>query len=261
MGLKPCKKLQKTLQIIDYVFRYTRTDYWIHFGALIAIAKKDGIIPDGDIDICTYYESNNSWERIVEMFKRKGFHMTKALQNDIEPNNILYCGFNPNEAQTKEDYDREEFMPHMCLSFWYEHKGIRYYCHDQNREVTGGQVKVPPSGYFFKGFPAELVQKKYLKRVEWPGIPGQYKISAPLLPMLEYMYPGWIYNQQRYIVDKKNTVETDKLRDLCRTGASSPYQVHVQSMNDWKNEAYINQQLEESRRQWDAKIKTIIKKP
>ena len=261
MGLKPCKQLQKTIQIIDYVFRYTRTPYFLHFGGLIAIAKKDGVVPDGDLDLCTYYEESHKWERIRKCFESKGFKMIKALQDDTNPRNILYCGFNPTIAQAPEDYEKEEFFPHMCLSFWYEHKGIRYYCHDQHHEISGGNVAVPPSGYFFKGFPAEWVQQKYLKRVEWPGIPGQYKISAPMLPFLEYMYPGWIYNQQRYMVDRKNTVEPNKLRDLCRTGASSPWMVHVKSMNDWKNEAYINSQLEESRRKWDVKIKTMIKKP
>lgn len=263
MALKPGKCLERAFQIIDFVFKQSRTPYWVHFGALIGIAKKNGIIPDGDIDLCTYYESNTNFERIVKMFEAKGFVMTKAIENDIDKGKVLYCGFNWGKPQDREVLKTENFMPHICLSFWYLHKGIRYYCHDQHKELSGGQIATPKSGIFFKGFEDKCIardeENSKLMRCEWPGIPANIKVSVPILPCLEQMYPGWAYNQQRYMVNN-NEVQGDKLRDCCREGAYSRYQVHVNSMADWNNEKHISKELEKSERNWLAKLKKLKKK-
>jgi hypothetical protein len=225
---------------------------------LIAIAKKDGIIPDGDIDICTYYEHADRWKVIKERFESQGFNMSKAILNDVDPSRIMYCGFNWKEKQTREQYASEEFYPHICVSFWYLHNGIRYYCHDQNHELNGPGV--PMSGYFFKGFSNEYIcDDTFFKRIEWPGIPGQYKVSVPIFPGLDSMYPGWLYNQQRYIVDRFN-VQPDKLRDICRSGAISKYMVHVNSMGQWNDENYIKQELTKGELAWKLKVKQMRKK-
>lgn len=260
MALKPGKNLEKTIRIIDFIFRQTRTPYWIHFGGLIALAKKNGVIPDGDIDLCTYYESNDKWKRIVHLFESRGFVMTKAIQNDIDKDKILYCGFNPRKPQSKEDYLSEDFVPHICLSFWYLHNGIRYYCHDEKHELKGGMVAKPPSGYFLKGFEDKYIHdESMLMRAEWPGLPGNVKISVPILPCLEQMYPGYIYNQQRYMV-QNNQVQDDKLRDCCRTGAISRYQVCLRSMAQWNDKAHIKRELEKSELNWRNRLKLMKRK-
>jgi hypothetical protein len=224
---------------------------------LIGIAKKDGVIPDGDIDVCVYYEDVSKWRNIVKHFYSHDYRMSKALLNDTDREKILYMGFNYKHVQTKEQYISEEFFPHICVSFWYLHKGIRYYCHDQHHEVAGEDV--PKAGYFFKGFDNQYIEDVSLfKRVEWPGIPGNIKISAPMLPCLEQMYPCYIYNQQRYMV-QENQVQHDKLRDTCRSGAISRYQVRVKSMGDWNNENHVRQQLEDSETKWRAKLKLMKK--
>jgi len=260
MALKPGKCLEKTIRLIDFIFKQSRTPYWLHFGGLIGLAKKNGVVPDGDLDLCTYYESNDKWKKIVSLFESRGWTMTKALQNDVDKDKILYCGFNWKHSQTQEEYLSENFMPHICLSFWYKHEGIRYYCHDQNREVSGGSVAVPPSGYFFKGFEDKYIENdSMLMRAEWPGIPGDVKISVPILPCLEQMYPGYIYNQQRYMV-QAHEIQSDKLRDCCRTGAISRYQVHVKSMAQWNDANHIKNELEKSEMNWRIRLKSLKRK-
>jgi len=102
MGLKPCKQLEKTLQKIHWVFGQTRVHYWVHFGALIGIAKKDGVIPDGDIDVCCYYENSDMWRHIRRKFEGQEYVMSKAMLNDVDRDRVMYMGFNPKEKQTRE---------------------------------------------------------------------------------------------------------------------------------------------------------------
>ena len=261
MLLKPGKCLERTLAIIRFVFAQAGVkDYWLHFGGLIALAKKNGVVPDGDFDLCTYYENNDKFKKIVKVFESKGWVMSKAIQNDIDKDKVLYCGFNWGKHQTNEIYNSGNFMPHICLSFWYLHKGIRYYCHDEKHELSGGAIGKPPSGYFFKGFEDKYIHdESMIMRAEWPGIPGNVRIDVPILPCLEQMYPAYIYNQQRYIVQEHN-VQEDKLRDCCRSGAISRYSAHLTSMADWQNDGLIKGHLENSERKWRIRLKSLKRK-
>lgn len=260
MPLKPCKQLEQILRKIEWVFTLqVRIPYWIHFGGLLAIIKKDGVIPDGDIDLCTYYENNQHARKIIDLFCSQGYKLKKVLLNDTNQNEILYCGFDWGKPQTTEQYISEKFYPHICLSFWYPHNNTRYYCHDQNNDIPAGTEGVPKSGYYFKGFPAEYVQEKYLKTVEWPGICAKTKISVPIFPCLSKMYPGWGYNQQRYYINKKNEVDKTKMRDLWRETATSEQMVHVASMRDWENQGLIENELSAGRVRWEKKIDQLIK--
>jgi hypothetical protein len=167
--------------------------------------------------------------------------MSKALLSDTDQK-PLYCSFGS-----------EAGYPHICLSFWYEHKGIAYYCHDQKHEVEG--IGVPKSGYWFRGVPISCISE--FKMVEWPGIPQTAKIRVPRFPgiMLDSMYPDWAYKIQKYNIGKGNKVIDEKMDSYYHGGACSPYEVHVTSMRQWQDEKYINEQLSESLRKWKVKLK------
>jgi hypothetical protein len=138
------------------------------------------------------------------------------------------------------------------LSFWYEHNGIRYYCHDNAGEIKGEMV--PPSGYWFKGVVSEFV--KDFVMVEWPGINQQYKIRVPIYSgmVLDSMYPMWAFRKQRYEI-RKNNVEMDKTASYHEGGATSPFRVHVKSMSEFINGAGIKSQLVESEKVWNKQFK------
>lgn len=245
MSLKSGPVMEKTIRIIDMSFRYSRTHYWLYFGALWGLCQNAGTIPDGDFDMCVYYGSD--WHKIVKSFQSFGYTLSKALLNDADNNHIMYCGFN------------KEGFPHVCLSFWYLHNGIRYYCHDQNFELKNGDIGAPPSGYYFKGVPDFFVHDETMfKRVEWPGINQQYKITVPMLPALDYMYPCWPYIKQRFhVLGYGVDINKEKSISVYRHGAISPYMVHVKSMRQWQDDKYIKNQLEESINKWKLKIKEL----
>lgn len=246
MALEPGKELQNAIRTIDTAFRYAGVHYWLHFGALFGLCKNRGIIPDADFDCCVYY--GTPWKKIVKSFAQYGYKMSKAILNDVDPDNIMYTGFN------------KEGWPHVCVSFWYLHKGIRYYCHDTHFDLKQGDVGVPKSGYYFKGFPDHLVKDKSMfKRVEWPGISQAFKISVPMFPGLDYMYPCWPYINQQYSITANSTYDEDKCRSINRSGACSPWMVHLKSMSQWNDEAYINNQLLLGEEQWRKKIKSLQK--
>ena len=259
IGLKACKQLEDAIKKIDMIFSIRlKIPYWIHFCGLLAIVKKSGFVEDGDLDICTYYENTNHARNMIDAFCSQGYKLKKALLNDVT-GDVLYLGFDWGKPQTAEQYISEKFMPHVCVSFWYKYKDYRFYGHDQNNDIAIGQEGVPKSGYYLKGFPAEYVQEKYLKKVEWPGISPQVKISAPLFPCLSKMYPGWAYNQQRYQVDRNHTVHPDKMRDLWRASAISEQMVHIKSMGDWNNPALIEKELAEGKLVWYKKVEELRK--
>ena len=260
VGLKPCDQLEHVLKKIDWAFSLqAKIPYWIHFGGLLAIVKKDGYIPDGDIDICTYYENNHKARQIIKLFCSQGFRLKKVLLNDTNINEMLYCGFDWSKPQTPEQYLSEKFYPHICLSFWYPHNGIRYYCHDEKNDIAIGGEGPPKSGYYFKGFPGEYTQEMYLKKVEWPGISPKTKISVPLFPCLSKMYPGWAYNEQRYNITRSHEVIPEKMRDLWRETAISEHMVHIKSMADWNNQDLINKELAAGKLVWDKKVEELRK--
>ncbi len=243
MSLEPGKVLENAIRTIDMAFRYAGVHYWLHFGALFGLCKRDGVIPDADFDCCVYYGSD--WKKIVQSFKSYGYTMSKAIINDTDPQNIMYCGFNRDE------------WPHVCVSFWYPHNGIRYYCHDTHHELKPGEIGVPKSGYYFKGMPDFFVKDvSMFKRVEWPGINQQFKVSVPVLPALDYMYPAWPYIQQKYTVDK-NQVDHDKMPSIRQSGAISPYMVHLQSMRQWSDEKFIETELKKGEEKWRLEIKRL----
>ena len=234
--------LEKTIKIINFVFRYAGLPYWLGFGGLWGLVRNEGVIPDGDLDLCTFY--GGDWRRLVRCFQNNGYTLAKALLNDTDPKNIVYCGFN-----------REGF-PHICVSFWYLHNGIRYYCHDQHHEVGGEGV--PPSGYFFKGVPE--CHLEHFRMVEWPGIRQDTHIRVPRMPgaLLDYSYPDWAYQKQRYNL-LKHEINKEKTVSIFKGGAISPYMVHMKSMAQWNNKGYIDQQLEAGKNKWLAKLKELGK--
>jgi hypothetical protein len=245
MSLEPCLKLERTIRVIHSVFGGARINYWLGFGGLLGITKYDGIIPDDDFDICVMYGTD--YRRIERSFYRFGFKMVRAMQNDMDPSNVVYAGFNP--------LDREKFA-HVCVSFWYLHDGIRYYCHDQAHEVVG--TMVPPSGYFFKGVPDHVVNDERLFRlVEWPGIPQRAKIRVPRFPgeMLDCTYRDWAYQKQKYTVGKKFEFKPEMAAPYNKSSAKSRYRVHVKSMAQWNDTKYIQQQLKLSEAQWWTDLK------
>lgn len=241
-GLKPSPILENSIRVINQVFNYSRVNYWLAFGGLYGIIKNDGIIPDGDFDLCTNY--GEDYRKIQRAFQASPgrYGMSKALVSDVEPNNALYCSFG-SEAR----------YPHICLSFWYEHKGIMYYCHDQRHEVEG--VGSPKSGYFFRGVPKHTVESFTL--VEWPGINQMHKIRVPTYSgtLLDHMYPYWAFKVQKYNISNNN-VDKENLASYYQRGASSPYEVHVDSMKQWSDDKFIEEQLKISQKKWDTLLKT-----
>ena len=114
---------------------------------------------------------------------------------------------------------------------------------------------MPKSGYWFRGVPAHCISE--LKMVEWPGIPQTAKIWVPRYPgaMLDNMYPDWAYKIQKYNIGKAYQVNKDKLDSYHHGGATSPYEVHVNSMKQWADSRYIKDQLTESGKKWQTKLK------
>jgi len=220
--------------------------YWLSFGGLWGLIKNKGVVPDEDLDLCTFYGVD--WKRIEKCFASYGYIMNRAMCNDSDTGNLIYAHFRS-----------ENNGPSLCLSFWYLHEGIRYYCHDQHREVNSG-IGVPKSGYFFKGIPSDIISSEDdLRLVEWPGIEGCYKISVPHRPgaLLDYTYPDWAYVKQKYVVGNKHEVKEEKCVSVWKHGAFSRYMVHVNSMSQFKDKNLISKQLEESNRKYYVTLKSL----
>lgn len=205
-----------------------------------------GVIPDGDFDLCTYYGQDH--KRLAKAFEGSPgrYIMTKALMSDKEPDKALYCSFGSQVG-----------LPHICLSFWYLHEGIRYYCHDQHHEVEG--TGIPKSGYYFRGLPALLVDEdeNNFRMAEWPGINQMTKVRVPRFPgmVLDNLYPDWAYRRQRYEIGKPGKIDLDRMASYHKGGAVSPYAVHVQSMKDFGNTKYIQEELSKSKQAWTVRLK------
>lgn len=242
-SLKPSQVLENSIRVINQVFNYSNVPYWLSFGGLFGIVKNNGIIPDGDFDLCTFY--GEDYTKVQKAFKGSPgrYGMSKALVSDVDDGKALYCSFGS-----------ENGYPHICLSFWYEHDGIMYYCHDQRHEVEG--IGIPKSGYFFRGVPKKCVE--LFMMAEWPGINQMHKIRVPVYSgtMLDYMYPYWPFKVQKYNVDSNHSVDAEKMQSVYQRGASSMYQVHVESMKQWDDRKYIEDQLSQSKKNWDILLKT-----
>jgi len=246
MSLEPSQRLEGTIRIVQQVFRICKTPYWLSFGGLWGLIKNRGIVPDDDLDLCCFYGAD--WKRIEKCMASYGYTLNRGLKSDTEPENLLYCHFNSTNGNVS-----------ICLSFWYLNDGIRYYCHDQNHEISSG-VAVPPSGYFFKGIPADIINSEAdLRLVEWPGIEGCYKISVPHRPgvILDYTYPDWAYIKQRYVVGKKHEVKEEKCVSIWKHGACSPYQFWVKSMAQFSDKDYIDKQIVESKKDYYKILKKV----
>jgi len=247
MPIGPCQELENTIRIITRAFRYANVPYWLSFGALWGLVKNDGIIPDDDIDICTFH--GQDYLHIAKALESFGYHLHKTLISDVD-GKALYCSYSSTPS-----------LIHICLSFWYLHDGVRYYCHDQLREVEDGAA-VPKSGFWFRGVPAHCVDgENRFRDVEWPGINQQYKIVVPRFPgeILDHMYPDWAWQKQKYEIDRRTrVVNKAKTVSVYKGGASSPYAVHVESMKQWNDARYIENQLKEGRKQWNIKLKTAV---
>lgn len=251
MELKPSPLMERTLKVINECLGFAGVPYWLSFGGLFALVRNDGIIPDGDFDICTYYGAD--WKRIVRAFAGFGMKMSKGVIDDTT-GNMLYCGFN-------YEGDARKFT-HICLSFWIKKRGMRWYCHDQNGDLKDGEIGVPKSGYFFKGVPADIVaDDRAFKFVEWPGICGRTKVRVPLRAgtLLDTTYIGWAYKWQRYNV-YRNQVERDKLHSYYSGGGISPHMVHLDSVADFGDNQKYDAAYREGRRKYNIKLKEIVKK-
>ena len=244
--LTPSREMEVAIMVINQAMNYAGIPYWLCFGGLWALIKNNGIVPDGDFDICTYYSQD--YTRIAKTLRNVPgrYVMTKALVDDTDRSKALYCSFGS-----------EEGFPHICLSFWYLHDGIRYYCHDQRHEVEG--IGVPSSGYSFRGIPAASVDDdpNNFKMVEWPGVNQQAKIRVPRFPgmILDNLYPDWAYKMQKYEVGD-GVVDEERMASYHRGGAISPYAVEVKSMRDFGNSNHIAAELVKSRSKWNIRLKT-----
>jgi len=244
--VKPSKELESAIRIINQTMNYASVPYWLAFGGLYALIKNNGVIPDGDFDLCTYY--GQDYRRIEKSFKGcpGRYIMTKALVDDTRQDYALYCSFSS-----------EIGFPHICLSFWYPHNGIYYYCHDQHHEVTG--VGFPKSGYHFRGVPGTFIENvpENFRMAEWPGVVQTAKIRVPRFPgiVLDNMYPDWAYKTQRYEVRTGAPVNEEKLGSYHKGGAISPYALEIKSMADFNNAGLISKQLEKSRAAWSIRLK------
>lgn len=243
--LKPCKELELSLKIIDKVMRFSGTQYWLCFGGLWGLIMNEGTVPDGDLDICTYYGAD--FNRIARSFQSSpgGYTMGHAMVSDTDQQSALHCGFSSSMG-----------LPHICLSFWYQHEDILYYCHDQHREVEG--IGTPKSGYYFRGVPKDAIGE--LRFVEWPGISQMVKVSVPRFPglLLDNLYPDWAYRKQRYIVNRKNQVDKEKMASYHKGGAVSKHQIHVNSMADFGNEKHVESELKKGEREYNNLLKMRV---
>lgn len=246
MKLGPSKELEQTIRTINEVFGSAHEQYWLCFGGLWGLVMNSGVIPDGDLDLCTYYGVNR--DRIEKCFKSHGYVMSKAILDDVT-GKTLYCGFNG------------AGLPHICLSFWYQSNGYRWYCHDENKDLNGPGV--PASGYTFKGIPEDLVDiSEKFRLVEWPGISGKYKIRVPRFPgaILDCLYEDWAYRKQRYTPKDYQIIE-EKCVSYHQGGVSVPQiKIHINSMAEWNNTAEISNKIAESKLKHRTYLKTTQKK-
>lgn len=226
MSVIPSDGLKKSLAIINEVFSgIPGTPYWLSFGGLWAIVRNSGVIPDDDLDICVRYPAD--FEAIVRGFKSYGYQLKKAILNDVDTGQVLYCGF-----------DRPDLL-HICISFWIEKHGKLWWCHDENNDLLNpGEIGVPKSGYYFKGCPKEIIdQDLAFKKVEWPGLRGDNRVSVPIDAgeLLDYCYPGWAYKWQRF---DPSIGQTGESVSYYNGKAVSKNMVHLDSIADFDTPKY-----------------------
>ena len=249
MPVEPSQALENTIRMIHKAMAYAGMGrkYWVSFGALWGLVKNNGVIPDGDIDICVPY--GEDWTRVRKAFAGCGYTMTHCMVSDREPDKALHMGFN------------RPGLLHICLSFWYKWGDYRFYAHDNAHEISG--VGSPSAGYYFKGMPAWIVDdERMFKMAEWPGIQQKFKIRVPLFAgsMLDNLYPCWGFVKQKYNVDAKHRIDEEHTASIHKGGVATRYSAHIQSMADWNNETLIKGLMAEGERQWWARTKQALAK-
>ncbi len=243
--IQPSQVLENTIRIINQAMNYAGMRYWLCFGGLWGLVQNNGIVPDGDLDLCTYYGQDH--ERIVRSFMMgPGRYKASHIMTDESGSKALHIGFHS-----------EAGFPHLCLSFWVLHRDKRYYCHDQHKDLNG---TVPASGYYFRGLPAYAVEdnEDNFRLVEWPGINQTAQIRVPRFPgvVLDHLYPDWPYRKQRYEV-KTGKINEEKMASYHKGGAYSPYSIHVNRLSDFNNDRLIDEELRKSKIEWQKKIKAV----
>lgn len=245
MPLEPSANLESCIRICESALQAAGVPHWLAFGGLWGLVRNEGVVPDHDLDYCTYY--GQDWKMIKKFFESSGYSMPKTILSDTDQSKALYCSLSNDRG-----------LPHVCLSFWFPHGDNYYYCHDQKHEVAG--VGVPASGYWFRGVPKYLVEKDVLRMVEWPGINQQYKVSVPRFAggVLDHMYIDWAYQKQRFEIGANRAVLRDRCKSYHKGGATSPFEVHVQSMEQWNDKKYIDAELAKSMFEWKKKLKNAL---
>jgi len=251
--LEPSRLLEQTVKDINYVFQNAKIPYWLCFGGLWGLIVNRGIIPDSDFDVCTYYGQDH--ERLCYLFERLGYSNKKILLNDVDMSRAIYMGF-----------DNRDYTCHVCVTFWYPYKNLRFYGHDQNNEMNVRGMKGIPKkkGYFLRGVERNLIDgEAKLKWVEWIGVPGRVKVRVPRFPgyILDTCYPDWAYWKQRHNVanytdvpEKCVSVNDHKFNKESFEHATSPNALNLMSIGEFADEARIDGMLVKSRKSFLEKV-------
>ena len=254
-GLHPSKLLQEEIAACEDAL--AGIPHWLGFGGLYGLIYNQSIVPDSDLDYCTFY--GGDYTRIVKAFEAHGYVNTKAMLDDTDPTKALYMGFNRKVHKRHLTADAGDPKTHVCVSCWYPSQGIRWYCHDSNGEISGPGV---PMSWSFRGVPAEIVEDEgAIIQVEWPGIPGSNKVTVPLMgaTMLDYLYIASAYKKQKYnVVDFQP--EWDKMVSIYSGGACSRYAAQLDSIARFKEDGFMQKQMAESKKKWLLKRKQLCGK-
>ena len=247
MAIEPGKRLQNTLSVVHRAFHSAGVPYWLSFGGLWGLVRNNGIIPDNDLDFCTYYGADH--ERLAKILGGFGYTMTRCMLSDVEPR-AVYASF-----------DHPQWI-HFCLSFWYPYQppngpALRFYCHDSAHEIQG--VGIPTVGYHFRGTMAEWVDgSDMFLDAEWPGIQQMIKVRVPRFPggILDTCYPAWAYKKQRYNLAAHEVIP-EKMRSYYHGGAMSKWAVSVKSMRQWEDHRHVAEQLAVAEERWRRRLREV----
>jgi hypothetical protein len=103
---------------------------------------------------------------------------------------------------------------------------------------------------------------QYFKYSEWPGINQAHKVRVPLFAgsMLDNEYLCWGYTKQRYVIDRKHSIDPERMASIHKGGVASRFTIHLDSMSEWGNDAHIKIKLDQAHRAWWARAKQAIAK-
>jgi len=251
-SIPPGPITENMIKVIDSSFNRAKMPYFLSFGGLYAIMGNNGVIPDGDLDVCTYYGQDH--HALEKAFASVGYEMSKCIIDDVT-GLALHCGFNPKRWDGKN--------LHVCVMFMFPHGDQFYWCHDSKHELSG--VGVPTSGYYFKGVEAWYIEnlESLFRMVEWPGISQKHKIRAPLFSgrFLDECYPLWGFKNQKFSIPRPGIVPKDgRLVSFHQGGAKTLYSLNVTSMKEFKDEDNILHQLNESEKAYWKYVESLTGK-